>query len=78
MKGSDKSPASDSLCSKCSKFYGNPQNSNMCSSCYKEHLTKLIGPVKEEKKAVETAVAAPTKLEENKAKTEPEKPKQVT
>ena len=26
---------SESLCTKCQKFYGNPQNQNMCSVCYK-------------------------------------------
>ena len=32
------------LCSSCHRYFGSPQNSGMCSECYKRHLVKLLGP----------------------------------
>ena len=75
MQGKDKQPISNTLCSACNRFFGNPQTGNMCSSCYKQHLTKLIGHPPEDKKPDKEVV--PEKKEEVKEKTGPELPKQV-
>ncbi len=74
MERNDKQTNTSQLCSKCKRFFGNPQTNNMCSMCYKTHLSAVLGSRPEEKKVVMTK-AEP--VAESARVAAPEKPKQV-
>ncbi len=70
MKGNnEKPPTTAGLCTVCQRFFGNPQTNNMCSACYKSHLSKLLGGPPADK----PAAAAPAKAEEIKQPVQEEK-----
>lgn len=79
MEGNDKqkSAAPDQFCIKCNRFFGNPQTNNMCSKCYREHLTSVLGSTTGVNKSSPAAPPCAPVLEEVKKKSDPERPKQV-